>query len=61
MPHPDQSVPPTQYVATVKECPDTGELYFEIPSALLEKLGWKEGDDLDIQAEGQALVVRKIS
>ena len=38
---------PTIYQAEVKEDPNTKELYFNLPSGLLESLGWTEEDELE--------------
>lgn len=33
-------------VATIKEYPQTGELYLEFPEEMLKNLGWVENDTL---------------
>lgn len=38
---------PTIYQAEVREDPNTKELYFNLPSGLLESLGWTEEDELE--------------
>lgn len=35
-----------QYVLEVKEDPGTGDLYFEFPDTLMDHMGWKAGDVL---------------
>lgn len=39
-----------------------GELYFDLPDDVLERLGWKEGDDLfwDHDPEQQTCIIRKV-
>ena len=46
----------------VKECDDgSGDVYFEIPSEILKKLGWQEGDDVkfDVQKSG-SITIKKV-
>lgn len=43
----------------VKETPD-GELYFNIPDDLLDKLGWKEGDDIEIVEKDGGFMLTKV-
>ena len=41
--------------AKLKEVENTGDLYFEIPDDVMERLGWKTGDDLEfIQVDEQS-------
>ena len=37
-----------RYEVITQEDPATGDLYIPIPPPLLEELGWKEGDELEI-------------
>lgn len=45
----------------VKETPE-GELYFTIPDDVLDRLGWKEGDDLiwDHDPKKQTCILRRV-
>ena len=46
----------------VKECDDgSGDLYFELPSEILQKLGWQEGDDVkfDVKKDG-TISIKKV-
>jgi len=42
----------THWTITVEEDPDTGDLILPLPPELLEKQGWKEGDTLEWQDNG---------
>lgn len=37
-----------RYEIITQEDPDSGDLIIPIPIPLLKKLGWKEGDNVDI-------------
>ena len=39
---------------------DNGELFFRIPEETLERLGWKEGDDLKFEDRNGAVLIRKV-
>jgi bifunctional DNA-binding transcriptional regulator/antitoxin component of YhaV-PrlF toxin-antitoxin module len=39
---------------------DNGELFFRIPEEMLERLGWKEGDDLKFEDRNGAVLIRKV-
>ena len=43
----------------VKESFD-GELYFRLPDDLLDRLGWKEGDDLKFIPQDEAFIIKKV-
>lgn len=43
----------------VKESFD-GELYFRLPNDLLDRLGWKEGDDLKFIPQDEAFIIKKV-
>ena len=43
----------------VKETPD-GELYFNIPDDLLDRLGWKEGDDIEFVEKDGGFILTKV-
>lgn len=40
-----------RYEVITQEDPDTGDLFIPIPKPVLESLGWKEGDDVDISID----------
>ena len=37
-----------------------GELYFRLPDDLLNRLGWKEGDDLKFIPKDDAFMIKKV-
>jgi bifunctional DNA-binding transcriptional regulator/antitoxin component of YhaV-PrlF toxin-antitoxin module len=39
---------------------DNGELFFRIPEETLNRLGWKEGDDLKFEERKGAVLIRKV-
>ena len=43
----------------VKESFD-GELYFRLPDDLLNRLGWKEGDELKFIPQDEAFFIKKV-
>ena len=43
----------------VKESFD-GELYFRWPNDLLDRLGWREGDDLKFIPQDEAFIIKKV-
>lgn len=49
-----------RYEVITQEDPDTGDLIMPIPPQLLEKLGWKEGDQIsfDVDQDG-CFILRK--
>ena len=38
----------------------SGELYFELPPALLEDLGWEEGDDVKFTDKNGVFTINKV-
>ena len=40
--------------------PKGGSYYITLPKVLLEALGWKVGDDIKIELEGNHLILRKV-
>ena len=48
-----------EYEIELKETAE-GELFFRIPDDALERLGWKEGDDLKFEERDGAVLIRKI-
>ena len=43
----------------LKETSD-GDLFFTIPDEMLNRLGWKEGDDLKFEDRGGSVLIRKV-
>lgn len=43
----------------LKETTD-GDLFFTIPDEVLERLGWKEGDDLKFEERNGSVLIRKV-
>ena len=43
----------------LKETTD-GDLFFTIPDEMLERLGWKEGDDLKFEDRNGSVLIRKV-
>jgi bifunctional DNA-binding transcriptional regulator/antitoxin component of YhaV-PrlF toxin-antitoxin module len=37
-----------------------GNLFFTIPDEMLERLGWKEGDDLKFEDRNGSVLIRKV-
>jgi len=48
------------YESQVKEDPQTGDLYIELPEELMEQLGWQPGDLLEWSGNHNTVYVRKI-
>jgi bifunctional DNA-binding transcriptional regulator/antitoxin component of YhaV-PrlF toxin-antitoxin module len=48
-----------EYEIELKETAE-GELFFRIPDEVLERLGWKEGDDLKFEERNGSVLIRKI-
>lgn len=40
-----------RYEVIVQEDPDSGDIILPIPEVLLKNMGWKEGDDVDINID----------
>ncbi len=52
----------TRYEVMTHQDPETGDLIIPIPPQVLQKLGWKEGDEIDFQRDEQGrVIVKKIS
>lgn len=45
----------SKYEVEIQETKE-GELYFQIPEELIDKLGWKEGDELKFIEKGNRLI-----
>lgn len=41
----------TRWEVITQEDPKTGDVIIPVPVALLQKLGWKEGDDVEINVD----------
>jgi len=50
-----------RYEVITQEDPETGDLLLPIPPQLLEAMGWKEGDDLDIDVISGTIILKKAS
>jgi formylmethanofuran dehydrogenase subunit D len=48
------------FTAKVVEICDNGDAIIELPPELLEEIGWKEGDTLDISEENGNVIIKKI-
>jgi hypothetical protein len=50
-----------RYEVVTQEDPETGDLLVPIPPELLEKMGWKEGDQLQFDKdENGAIIIHKV-
>lgn len=49
------------YTVQVQKEPRCDELYFELPEELLEKIGWRVGDDIEFHLEAGGCYLRKMS
>ena len=48
------------FTAKVLEICDNGDAIIELPPELLEEMGWKEGDTLDISEKDGRIFIKKI-
>ena len=48
------------FTSKVLEICDNGDAIIELPPELLEEMGWKEGDTLDISDENGKIIIKKI-
>ena len=48
-----------RYEVITQEETDTGDLLIPIPEPLLRSLGWKEGDEIDIDIDSQGKLYLK--
>ena len=48
------------FTAKVIEICDNGDAIVELPPELLEEMGWKEGDTLDISEKDGKVIIKKI-
>jgi len=49
------------YHAKVLEICDNGDAIVEIPPEIIEELGWKVGDVLDVSLEGDAVILKNMT
>ena len=47
------------FIVTLQQ-DENDDLLFEIPDQVLETLGWTEGDELEFEAVGDSVRVRKV-
>jgi len=45
------------YEVVTKIDPETGDTFLPIPPELLQRMGWKEGDELDIGKDTEGRIV----
>jgi hypothetical protein len=50
---------PVHYEVITQEDPDTGDLILPIPEPVLKSLGWKEGDDIEIDIDENGSIYLK--
>jgi len=51
-----------RYEVITQEDPETGDLLVPLPPELLQKLGWKEGDEVDFALDDQGrYIIKKLS
>jgi AbrB family looped-hinge helix DNA binding protein len=50
----------TTFTSKVVEICDNGDAIIELPPELLEEMGWKEGDTLDISEKDGKIIIKKI-
>jgi bifunctional DNA-binding transcriptional regulator/antitoxin component of YhaV-PrlF toxin-antitoxin module len=48
------------FTSKVLEICDNGDAIVELPPELLEEMGWKEGDILDISEKNGNIIIKKI-
>jgi AbrB family looped-hinge helix DNA binding protein len=48
------------FTSKVVEMCDNGDAIVELPPELLEEMGWKEGDTLDISEKDGRVIIKKI-
>ena len=48
------------FTSKVVEICDNGDAIIELPPELLEEMGWKEGDTLDISEKDGKVIIKKI-
>jgi hypothetical protein len=50
-----------RYEVITQEDPESGDVLLPIPPQLLEQLGWREGDDVEIGIDPQGNIILKKS
>ena len=48
------------FTSKVVEICDNGDAILELPDELLNEMGWKEGDTLDISEKNGKIIIKKI-
>jgi bifunctional DNA-binding transcriptional regulator/antitoxin component of YhaV-PrlF toxin-antitoxin module len=48
------------FTSKVVEICDNGDAIIELPPELLEEMGWKEGDTLDISEKDGRVIIKKL-
>jgi len=48
------------FTSKVVEICDNGDAIIELPPEVLEEMGWKEGDTLDISEKDGKIIIKKI-
>jgi hypothetical protein len=48
-----------RYEVITQEDPETGDLMLPIPQVLLDKLGWKEGDNIEFAVDDKGHYILK--
>lgn len=48
------------FTSKVVEICDNGDAIVELPPELLEEMGWKEGDTLDISEKDGRVIIKKL-
>lgn len=61
MPKNKPGVADIRYEVITQEDPETGDIFIPIPEPVLKSMGWKEGDeiDIDIDQEGKLFLKKK--
>jgi len=61
MPKKNPGAADIRYEVITQEDPETGDLILPIPEPVLKSMGWKEGDeiDIDIDKEGKLYLKKK--
>jgi bifunctional DNA-binding transcriptional regulator/antitoxin component of YhaV-PrlF toxin-antitoxin module len=49
------------FTSKVVEICDNGDAILELPDELLNEMGWKEGDTLDISEKNGKIIIKKIN
>lgn len=50
------------YEVITQEDPETGDVIVPIPPQVLQELGWKEGDEIDIQlGDNGKIIIKKLT